>query len=233
MRNFQKIKTIEDYKELDSPELVDIHTKPVPPNNTLMILRMLVRPKYGDWKIPLCLNFLKDTILLMAEYDQMQTGIQQSWCYITVRQGKIESIADDEWHFDGSSFRTDIIPERNYIYTNNHPTQYKIGQLHIPTDFDPIKHNLFSLAEYQFINKTIFTVNPLTWYLLSPFVLHRRPPMSENIYRTFYRICFTDIEGRDINNTPNPLLPTPFYGRDPVQSFRNKLKNYYNQSSLL
>lgn len=227
MRNFQKIKEISDYENLDEPELVDMKSPPMTDRKELMILRMLVRPKYGEWKIPLCLDFLKDTILQMAEYDVMRTGIRDSWCYVTVRHGYVQTVTDDEWHFDGASFRTDIIPERNYIWVNNHPTEYKVGSLRIPKDFDPIRHNLFTFAEWQLALKPIKYTGSCYWYLLSPFCLHRRPPIYDRVTRTFYRICFSDIEGRDINNTENPLLPTPFYGRNPVKTFRDKLTNYY------
>ncbi len=228
MRNFQKIKTIEDYKVLDAPEFVcKDYGMPVP-YKSLMILRMLVRPKYSNcWYVPESLEFLKDTISDIMDYDEKRTGIKDSWCYVTIRHGKVTSKTDDEWHFDGASFRTDIIPERNYIWVNNYPTEFKTGGLQIPSDFDPIKHNLFTFAAHQLKDVWEEQTKAKQWYLLSPFCLHRRPKITEDVHRTFIRICFTDIEGRDINNTPNPLLPTPFYGRDPVKTFRNKLQNYY------
>lgn len=231
MRNFQKLKTIEDYKVLDAPEFVCKDYGISVPFEEQMILRMLVRPKYGDWYIPKSLQYLCDTIGDMADYDFKRTGIKDSWCYVTVRHGKITSKTDDEWHFDGASFRTDIIPERNYVWVNNHPTEYKVGTLAIPADFDPIQHNLFTFAAHQLRDSEVRRTAHCTWYLLSPFCLHRRPKINnEDVFRTFIRICFTDIEGRDINNTTNPLLPTPFYGRNPVETFRNKLKDYYAQT---
>lgn len=223
MRNFQKLKVIEDYQILDSPEKVNINLDEVYPENDLMFLRMLVRPKYGEFIIPKELNFLKKGILKLAKYDRERTGIKDSWCYVTIRHGKVTSTTDDEWHFDGSSFRTDIIPERNYVWVNNNPTEYKIGNLKFPKKFNPIIHNLFTYVSKKLKNKPILLTEIKKWYLLSPFCLHRRPFIEKNINRTFYRICFTDIEGRDINNTQNPLLHTEFFGRDPVKTFRNKL----------
>ena len=228
MRNFQKIKEINDYQNLDIPEYVNCSNPKIPKKESLMILRMLVRPKYGKFKIPKELKFLEKTIKELSKYDVKRTGIKDSWCYITVRHGLINTKTDDEWHFDGSSFRTDIIPERNYIWVDNNPTEYKHGNLEIPLDFDPIKHNLFNLADFQLKDKKIIKSTEKLWYLLSPFCLHRRPKINNNTKRTFYRICFTDIEGRDINNTQNPLLHTEFFGRNPVKNFRNKLLNYYN-----
>lgn len=228
MRNFQKLKTIEDYRYLDAPEKVELNIEtPLPSyENKIYFLRMLVRAKYGHWNIPKELDFLREIILSLSDYDVERTGIKDSWCYVTVRHGLVTSVTDDEWHFDGSSFRTDIIPERNYVWVNNHPTEYKEGELNIPSDFNPIIHNLFTFASKQLEKNEIKTTNVKEWNLLSPFCLHRRPDIKSDTYRTFYRICFTDIEGRDINNTQNPLLYTEFYGRNPVETFRNKLINY-------
>jgi len=229
MRNFQKIKEVQDYSHLDAPEQVEEKIlTPVPKNESIMILRMLVRPKYGKFIIPESINYLGPLIKSLANYDLKRTGIKDSWCYVTIRHGQIKSITDDQFHFDGASFRTDIIPERNYIWVNRFPTEYKVGKLKIPDDFNPIRHNLFTFAEFQLKNNPILRCEPLKWYLLSPFCLHRRPILDKNIIRTFYRICFSDIEGRDVNNTPNPLLPTPFYGRNPVLTFRDNLKHYYS-----
>ena len=227
-RNFRKVKEIKDYENLDEPELVKAKNPRIPKKESVQVLRMLVRPKYGKFIIPEELEFLKDTILELAEYDVSRTGIKDSWCYITIRHGEVISKTDDDWHFDGSSFRTDIIPERNYIWVNHSATEYKTGNLSVPEDFNPVEHNLFSLADYQLKDIPVKTSKEKQWYLLSPFCLHRRPSELKKRSRTFYRICFTDIEGRDINNTQNPLLHTEFFGRNPVKSFRNKLLNYYD-----
>lgn len=231
MREFKKLKEISDYQFLDSPEPVDYSSSIIPSDTKMYVLRMLVRPKYGDFKIPDTLAFLTDTIHSLSDYDRARTGIHDSWCYVTIRHGAVLSQTDDDFHFDGSSFRIDIIPERNYIWANHTPTEYKRGILNFPSDFDPIKHNLFQFAEHQLRDSPIEQCNAFSWYLLSPFCLHRRQRMLADTRRTFYRICFSDIEGRDINNTHNPLLSTPFYGRNPVKSFRNKLINYYQEKN--
>lgn len=226
MRQFTKIKELSDYNILDSPEEVkyDIGSPEFEDN---YILRMLIKPKYGKFKIPDNLKMYENIIRNLQLYDIQRTGIYESWCYVTIRAGIVTSTTDDEWHFDGSSFRTDIIPERNYIYTTSHGTEYKEGNLNFPSDFDPNHYNLFTFASEQLKNSPTLKTGVFQWYLLSPFCLHRRPSITKNTNRFFMRVCFTDIEGRDVNNTLNPLIPTPFYGRDPVKTFRNKLKNYY------
>lgn len=216
---------MKDYSSLDAPELL-AYQPIVPEIEDLRILRMLVRPKYGALYIPEILKPLQLVITQMIDWDKYRTGIEHSWCYVTVRNGICNYETDDEWHFDGASFRTDIIPERNYVWVSHYPFQYKTGKVQWPSDFDPNKHNLFTFAARALSAEPVRTALPKSWYLISPFVLHRRDPASQGKRRTFIRISFPDIEGRDINNTENPLLPTPFFGRDPVNSFRNKLRNY-------
>lgn len=225
-RNYQKLKELSDYRDLDSPSRV-ICSNPAQPNcDSQMILRMLVRAKYGEFKIPDSLEWLRETILDVSDFDAALTGIKESWCYVTVRHGPVVSVTDDQWHFDGASFRTDIVPERNYVWVNHTPFQFKTGRLNFPVDFNPIKYDLFSFAEKELKNSPIQVSKSATWYLVNPFVFHRRNPAIPEGSRTFIRISFPDIEGRDIMNTENPMLPTPFFGRDPVKTFRNNLLKY-------
>ena len=225
-RNYKKIKTLADFAELDCPSEVIAAAPRKPPEDSMMILRMMVLPKYGNYIIPDQLQWLKPAIFDMSDADEKITGIKHSWCYVTVRHGPVQSVTDDAWHFDGASFRTGLIPERNYIWCSDHPCQYKTGKLNIPGDFDPLKHNLFTFAAKQLENEPIQYAQPKAWYMINPFCLHRRDPASNGQSRTFIRISFPDIEGRDINNTQNPLMPTPAWGRDPVKEFRNNLANY-------
>lgn len=225
MRNFQKIKTLDDWETLDPPVEVnvDAELEDVPADQ--MILRMLLRPKYGEFHIPEELDWLKDTILRLSEVDRDITGIKDSWCYVTVRSGT-PFPTTDEWHFDGGSLRVELIPERNYIWCSKFGVQYKLGGVSYPEDFDPVKHDLFSYARKEVAQSRVLTADEKMWYLLSPFCLHRRDPMSNGHHRTFVRVSFIDIEVRDVRCTQNPLLPTIAYKRDPVASFRDKLSEY-------
>lgn len=237
LRNFKKLKTLNDFCELDEPYKTSVNSPPECPQENQAILRMLVRPKYGDFKIPPELEWLRESILSLAKLDEEITGIKNSWCYVTVRHGEWKFATDDEWHFDGASFRVEIIPERNYIWFNHTPTQVKVGTLapfnQIETQgrydrevFDPNKHNLFVYVNNNIKNVKLLEAEPKAWNLISPFCFHRRNPNLENNNRTFIRISFIDIEVRDVNCTQNSLLPTEAYGRNPVKSFRNKLFNY-------
>lgn len=227
-RDFKKLKTLSDFHVLDAPREVNVLPPSACPYAKQMILRMLVKPKYADqWFIPTELTWLEPTIKFMETLDRNITGIKDKWCYITIRHGLLSTTTDDEWHFDGASFRTSLIPERNYVWVSHTPFQYKLGYLSFPPDFDPLRHNLFTYAERQTATEPIRTTEAKRWYLVSPFCLHRRNPHTAAEVRTFIRIAFADIEGRDVNNTENSLLPTPAWGRDPVRDFRNQLKDYH------
>jgi hypothetical protein len=224
MRDFKKIKTLDDWATLDAPVELESDEIPNVPDDQ-MILRMLLRPKYGEFHIPENLSWMRDRIHGLARMDRAITGISNSWCYITVRSG-MPFPTTDEWHFDGGSLRVELIPERNYIWCSKFGVQYKLGSVEYPDDFDPVKHNLFTYASKQVEEEPVHTAKEKTWYLLSPFCLHRRDPASNGHHRTFIRVSFIDIEVRDVRCTPNPLFPTEAYNRDPVASFRDRLVDY-------
>lgn len=225
-RNYQKLKALSDFAEVDAPATVEIAQPDACPYEEQMILRMLVRPKYGGFVIPPELEWLRPIILEAAEYDEKLTGIKGGWVYVTVRHGPTVSRTDDEWHLDGASFRTSLIPERNYVWVSHTGPEYKEGKIDWPDDFDPNRHDLFTYASAALAGEPVKVAPEREWLLMPPFCLHRRNPKTQGQYRTFIRVGFPDIEGRDINNTDNPLLPTPFYGRDPVKNFRDNLEVY-------
>lgn len=226
IRNYHKLKTLSDFAHLDAPIPVPVSIAPVCPWENQMVLRMLVRPRYGEFVISNALKWLEPTIKRLSDHDRAYTGIRESWCYVTVRHGPLKTMTDDQWHFDGASFRVELIPERNYVWANHTGTEFKTGSIDWPSDFDPLRHNLFTYAAKALESEPVQVTDAQNWYLLNPFCLHRRAPNASFDTRTFVRIAFTEVEGRDVNNTPNPLLYTPTYGRDPVRSFRDKLVDY-------
>lgn len=221
--NWTKLKTLDDFRTLKGPEQVPIVSPPIPDAEEQWVLRMLVRPKYGQWVIPPELEHLRKTLYALSLYDLMTTGITNSWCYVTVRHGPPTCTTDDEWHLDGASLRVELISERNYVWYNHTPMQWIEGTVDFPEDFDPVKQHLFSHMAAQLQDAPIQEAPANQWYRLSPMCLHRRNPKVPNHRRTFYRVSFIDIEVRDEAATQNPLLPTEAYGRNPVQSFRNNL----------
>ncbi len=217
----KKLKTLSDFSVLQAPISIDKLPPLDKPLEDIRILRMLVKPKYSSYRyIPRSLGWLGFAIARAHMVDYEQTGIkdEHKWCYVTVRNG-INPEPDNSFHFDGGSLRTELIPERNYVYNHTHPLLYKMGKVDWPGDFDPIKQNMFSHVEKQ-EGLTVHQANQ-GWNLLYPNVFHARLPGDEN--RLFVRITFTDIEIRDVMCTQNPELGTEAYGRDPRKSFRDSL----------
>jgi hypothetical protein len=188
------------------------------------ILRMMVMRDGDPMQVPSELSWLSPMIT-MAEKNQASIGVRQPFCYITVRHGEVTSEQDDEWHTDGFSTRITHLPEQNYIYANTSPTEWARQGFYIPSDFNPLVHNLHRYLAARVQEENIRTAVPRMVYAIDPYVLHRRPPVTAGITRTFVRISFTPIEILDDAHTPNPLLPCRTYGKDGV-SIRNKLKEY-------
>jgi hypothetical protein len=125
-------------------------------------------PKELEW----C-NILID----MAFENQKRLCIQQPFCYLTVRHGIVDSTTDDEWHVDGFSMNKVHIPEQNYLWASDIPTEVISKAFLFPEDFDPIKHNI----QYFFqdnIDPEIDNIHQLkakTLYATDPYIVHRRP----------------------------------------------------------
>lgn len=224
MIDFTKLKSIDDFNELLPPIEIPYDCHPVCPYDEQMILRMLVRPKYSnEFFIPPVLSWLAPTIKNFYHYDTAITSIHHKWAYVTVRHG-IEKEPDTEWHLDGGSLRVELIPERNYIWVSDDGIEYKTGNVIFHDGFDPVKQNLFKYMLDNIRDEKDFIAPGKKWNLIHPFVFHRKSPTVVGTHRTFVRITFPDIEIRDVNCTQNPLLPTNAFGRDPVKSFRDRLR---------
>ena len=187
----------------------------------------MVSPKYStEVRLPQEMSWLSESIEALYEMDTEITGIssENSWCYATVRSGPSPFPPDNEWHLDGGSLRTELIPERNYVYQPSFPLEYREGTVTWDEGFNPYLHNMFHyIRDYG-------TLGPIQaakegWNLLWPNVYHRRPPGDED--RTFIRITMADIEIRDARCNQNPMWPKQrAYGRNPAASFRDQLSSY-------
>lgn len=199
------------------------------PHKRQYVLRMLLNEPHGELKIPEELLWTKNALEMAIKYQKNNVRIAHSHCYITVRHGLVDSVADDEWHVDGFSTKINHIPEQNYVWSNVSPTEYiKDQPIFFPIDFNPLKHNVHKYIQARVIfNDKMHTCESETMYCMDPYVIHRRPPVTEGMLRTFIRISFTPIPIMDHNNTKNPLLSDQWqvFSRDGV-SIREQLKNY-------
>ncbi|AFI55426.1 hypothetical protein TSMG0143 [Halocynthia phage JM-2012] len=104
------------------------------------------------------------------------------------------------WHSDGF-----LSPDINYIWCNDHPTQYSITKpFNVPeecVDALGIMTNEANLGEVKSCN-----VNSL--YRLDERVIHRVDPTWYSNLRTFVKITFSNERYNLKGNSSNPLLTT-------------------------
>mgnify|MGYP001071343376 CR=1 FL=1 len=211
------------YEHYPLPEYVDKMDLECPFEEQ-RILRMALRVDGKNF----C--FTDDTIWAKPMFDKVLNYqrnivcVEHSFCYLTIRHGKVTSKTDDEWHVDGFSTKITHIPEQNYIWSNTYPTEYVKQSVVFPFDFNPVKHNINHFLQNFVKEENIKSCQNNVIYCLDPYVLHRRPIITEDIVRTFVRISFVPIEINDINNTPNPFIPR-CYDKDGVKE-RNQLTTY-------
>jgi len=186
------------------------------------ILRMMIKAPNEQFRIPPSLKWLTSTILRCDAY-QKANEVDDTFVYITVRHGMVTSTTDDEWHVDGFSMRVTHKPEQNYVYANRYPLQYLSGGWDFPEDFDPLHHNLHWFFQDRSESRDILNAKAGHLYRFDPYLIHRRPPESQGLMRTFFRISFVPIEIEDDNATLNPILPFKFFGK---KDFREGLTRY-------
>lgn len=220
---------LKQFETVNAPDYIG-HVYPtiVPKVDKQYVLRMLIKETHGEFKVPAELKWV-NPIVSAAYNNQMRLGIKQPYCYLTVRHGIVESVTDDEWHVDGFSTNITHLPEQSYAWANLHPTEFVLKVTHIPTGFDPMKHNLQYLLQDSITTEELaysFGVGAIMGF--DPYVIHRRPNVASGTRRTFVRVSFTPILIADDCNTPNPLLPTQLFNREGVKDFRNKLIRYTN-----
>lgn len=136
---------LDQYAEPNGPERVG----PVDaecPHDRQYVLRMLVREPFGGFEIPEELQWA-EPLIAEAAHHQEQISVRQPFCHVTVRHGEVTSVKDDEWHVDGFSMNVTHLPEQNYAWVDNHPTEYVERGFDIPDDFDPRRHNIHLLIQ--------------------------------------------------------------------------------------
>lgn len=195
------------------------------PEHRQYILRCLIKRPFEELALPNDLEWVKPVVEL-AFNNQKKMGISQPFCYLTIRNGVVDTVTDDEWHTDGFSTTITHLPEQNYLWASHTPTEYVIKKVNFPEDFDPMVHNIHNyIQDTMTVNDKVRQLKPKSVYCSDPYFIHRRPVQTQGLFRTFIRVSFTPIEINDVNNTYNPILPTN-YCRDAVKEFRNKLERY-------
>lgn len=219
-----KALNLRQFNKINKPLLIgslELNT----PEHRQYILRCLIKRPFEELALPNELEWVKPVVEL-ALNNQKKMGIFQPFCYLTIRNGIVDTVTDDEWHVDGFSTAITHLPEQNYLWTSHTPTEYVIKKVDFPEDFDPMVHNVHNyIQDTMTVNDKVRQLKPKSVYCFDPYFIHRRPTLTQGLFRTFIRVSFTPIEINDVNNTYNPMLPTN-YRRDAVREFRNKLERY-------
>jgi len=182
-----------------------------------MILRMMVRRPETGFCIPEQLEWLAPAIGLTDQIQRVN-NIPSQFVYVTVRSGIVTSTTDDLWHVDGFSMRVPHIPEQNYIWTDKSGTEELNQKIDLPEDFDPLKHNIHQYFQDVARPENRRTLEEKTLYGIDPYVIHRRPPLTAGIRRTFFRISYVPIEIEDDTCMINPYMPKrALYGRKDIR----------------
>lgn len=207
---------LSDYRSPSSP--IEIATrKYVIPYERQYILRMMLRtPESGGLRIPMELDWLKDTIY---ELDGIQktNNLMNQFVYVTVRHGLVTSETDDIWHVDGFSMRTPHLPEQNYIWTDKVPTEYADQAFDFSDSFNPQQHHIHWYFDDRVKAENIRQCKEETICLFDPYFVHRRPKNTVGMIRTFWRISFIQIEIEDGQCQQNPLLPVKTYSNGDIR----------------
>lgn len=205
------------------PNPINITGIPIPicSNPNQYILRMMLKRPGTNILIPEELKWIEPALHAIVKYNN-DRFVNHPYLYITIRHGIVQSITDDEWHVDGFSMKTRHLPEIQYIYSDQYPTELLNQMIAIPYDFNPMKHNIHSFFQDSANERNVKSFNP-GWNVIDPYVIHRRPSLCFGKQRTMVRISFLPVEIEDNSNTPNPLLPCSFYMNEDI---RKKLIRY-------
>jgi hypothetical protein len=181
------------------------------------VLRMCLKTPHTTWMIPEQLAWLEGAIEEAVENHQKRGLPAHGFVYVTVRRGPVVDTTDDQWHVDGFSMRIPHRPEQNYIFSDRYGTEWLNQKITLPEDFDGMRHNIHSYFQSHADPEHVSAMSTGHFYLIDPYVIHRRPSLSAGLDRTFIRISFIPVEIEDDRNTPNPLLERPRFNRADVR----------------
>lgn len=167
------------------------------PPDEQRVLRMMVRRPHGELILPPNLNWLEFPIRVATSFQKGFGLYDDRFVYVTVRCGEVTSKTDEIWHSDGFSMGIAQVPEQNYLWSDHTSTEYLEQGFDIPSDFDPMRHNIHAYFNDRADPDNIRAMDPGWMYLIDSYVVHRRPPRAAGLPRKMFRITFVPIEIRD------------------------------------
>jgi hypothetical protein len=200
------------------------------PEETTMVLRLLIKEPGSNFMLPRKLDFLADDIKGCSAYQREYfPRWAERFAYLTIRSGPVTTSKDETFHVDGFQGISvpRHIPEQNYLWTSDHPTLFSM-QPYFVEGIDPGLHNIHDWFEAKTNKSTLFAGVEKGLYIFDPFHVHARRKVSAGTRRSMFRLCFSPVEIRDDSNMVNIYLPRGPYNRDDI---RNRLVSYDGPAS--
>lgn len=186
---------------------------------TVNVLRMPIKYPDTEFRLPVEIKPFWTLIERVAEYE---AGFNERWAecfvHITVDRRRVKAETTHRYpgfHGDGVqgakfSQKTYTPIEHSYILTSAPPTEFCLQPFFFQHLNDG-RHNIFHEMEVQMRDSNIFGTLPWHLYLLDPYMVHRTPPIVEDVDRIFVRITFAYSELMNPHNTNNPLFKEQKY----------------------
>ena len=197
-------------------------------SKTINVLRMPIKCPNTEFKLPVAIKPFWNLIERVAEYEAgFNERHTECFVHITVDRQQIKAQTTHRYpgfHGDGvqgAKFSQKIYTpiEHSYILTSAPPTEFCLQPFFFQHLNDG-RHNIFHEMEVQSRESNIYGTLPWHLYLLDPYMVHRTPPIVEDVERIFVRITFAYQELMNPHNTNNPLFEEQKYAeRHDIRKF--------------
>lgn len=204
------------YKDVSLPVRLNKDRLKLSHDETVFVLRQCVKVPNGELLLPKELDFVSPVLDRCVDFQKEYfENFDEVFIYLTVRNGLVSTRNDMEWHVDGFQGNERHEPENSYLYMDKHPTEW-LNQSFDVTHLDEKKHNFNSYFDQKANVENVVTAEEESIYLFDPYMIHRRPYIDSDVFRTMIRITFSYVEIEDPTCTPNPNIPLgPYVHKDP------------------
>ena len=186
---------------------------------TVNVLRMPIKYPNTEYRLPKEIKPFWDLIQRISEYEaSFNKDHNKCFVHLTTDRGTVKAKTTHRYpgfHGDGvqgTKFsQKQYTPiEHSYIVTSEPPTEFCIQPFFFQ-HLNDARHNLFQEMEVQVRENNIYGTLPWHIYLIDPYMVHRTPPIKEDVDRIFVRITFAYTELMNPHNTQNPLFKKQKY----------------------
>lgn len=179
----------------------------------IRVLDTPVKFPHTDYKLPKELAHLQTIIQKIIDYENsINNDIDNYYCYLTIDRRLVtknshtrkEGIHVDG--FQGSRLEQLYKADHSYIIHSNTPTLFYNQSFKVHNNWDKSCHNYFKGFEEQKIIANQLSFENHTILFIDAYTLHEAAIATEDIYRTFLRLSFTQREFDRLGNAHNPMF---------------------------